>query len=79
MGKKKRNNREKAANRPRKPRYTLEANLFYRDMIAPLQRKYHTAMRMKNYEEAGRLFKEIAQGKEQHRLLLHRKEKVRIK
>jgi hypothetical protein len=71
--------REKGAHLPQKPRYTCMSNLFYKNEIAPLEKKYRHALKSKNYEEAGKLLTEIAKAKEEHRQWLHRKEKVRIK
>ncbi|SFJ30549.1 hypothetical protein [Thermoflavimicrobium dichotomicum] len=71
--------REKPANRPSKPRYTLEANRFYQQTVAPLVKKYRQAMQLKNYDEAGSLFQQIVEARKHHRYLLHRKGKIRIK
>jgi hypothetical protein len=79
VGKKKTISREKQPNRPPKPHYTLKANLYYRQVIAPLVKAYQQAMGAKNYEEAEKIFNQIREEKKHHRLLLHRKEMVRIK
>jgi hypothetical protein len=79
LGKKKKSTREKAANRSAKPRFTLRANLFHRDVVAPLVRAWRMALANKNYDEAGRLYEEILKAKREHRIWLHRKEMVRIR
>ncbi|SEN21728.1 hypothetical protein [Lihuaxuella thermophila] len=79
MGKKKRSTREKHPNPPQKPRYTLKANLFYSQVIAPLVKAYQQSMGAKNYEEAEQFFNQIREAKKQHRFLLHKKEMIRIR
>ncbi|MBA4495014.1 hypothetical protein ACFO25_02060 [Paenactinomyces guangxiensis] len=78
MAKKKRSHREKKANRPPKPRFTSKANIYHSEVVAPLEKAYRQAMRTGNYEEAGHFFKETTEARKEHRLLLHRKELVKI-
>jgi hypothetical protein len=79
MAKKKTSRREKQPNNPKKPRFTSKANLFYSEVVAPLEKAYRQAMKAKNYTEAEQFFKQIREAKEEHRLWLARKELVRIK
>ncbi|WP_124727225.1 hypothetical protein [Staphylospora marina] len=76
MGKRKKSTREKAPGGKKRTRYTLKANLFHRDVITPLERRWRQALQNKNYPEAGRLYEKIVEARKKHRLLLHRKEKV---
>lgn len=75
---KKHRNREKKPNRPSKKKYTNAAHLFYRDQIAPLERKYHQSMNNKQYDLASYLFEEVRKRKEEYRHILARKEKLPI-
>lgn len=67
---------EKQKNNPPKQKFIFKANIYHRDIIAGLERKYRLAMRMKNYEEASRLYKELKTAQQEHRNLIHRKEHV---
>ncbi|TCS92405.1 hypothetical protein [Hazenella coriacea] len=78
MAKFKKSTSNKQVNNPRKPKFTLKAHLYHRDVVAPLERKYRHAMKSKNYELARKIFEQIRDRKEEHRLLIHRKEKVRM-
>jgi hypothetical protein len=70
---------EKQVNRPPKPRYTSIANQYYSEVVAPIERAYDQAMRLKNYKEAGNAYEQLTQAKKHHRLLIARKELVLIK
>lgn len=78
LAKFKRNTSNKQVNQPRKPKLTSKANLYYRDQIAPLEKKYRQAMQSKNYKHARELFNQIRNLKKEYLLLLHRKERVKI-
>jgi len=65
------------SNRP-KPRYTLSANLYHKEVIAPLERKFRHALKKKNYEEAGLLFRQILKERTKHRHMIYQREKVEI-
>ncbi|RAL26549.1 hypothetical protein [Thermoflavimicrobium daqui] len=78
MAKKKRS-REKQKNKPTKLKYTLIAHQFHKETIAPLVKQYRRAMCLKNYDAARDFFQQLTEARQHHRLLLHRKEKVRIK
>lgn len=71
--------KEKQMNRPPKPKYTYKAHFFYKETIAPLERAYRQAMGAGNYIEASKLFNQITAARQEHRLWLARKEKVRIR
>lgn len=78
MAKKKLHNQVKKPNHPPQPRYTNQANLFYRDVIAPLQKRYRQALQARDYEGARQLLQEIERARREHRLLLYRNVRVRV-
>ncbi|MFC7441005.1 hypothetical protein [Laceyella putida] len=79
MTKNKAYKKEKKTNNPPKPRYTNQANLFYRDVIAPLEKRYRQSLQARDYEGARRLLREIEAVRREHRLLLYRNERVEVK
>lgn len=76
---KKRRNREKENHRPKKQRFTLQANRFYKEQIAPCAKTYRKAMKAKQYQEAADSFSKLQALRQEHRLLLARKQKIRIR
>lgn len=76
---KKRRNREKPKRHRAKPKFTLRAHLFDQQQITPCLKQYRQAMKTKRYEEAGAAFAKLQKLREEYRLLLARKEKVRIR
>ncbi|KPC77721.1 hypothetical protein ADL26_00325 [Thermoactinomyces vulgaris] len=78
MAKHKSYNKEKKPNNPPKPRYTNQANLFHRDVIAPLERRYRQCLQAREYESARALLRELETARREHRILIHRNERVKI-
>jgi hypothetical protein len=76
---KKRRTREKENQRRTKGRFTNKANIYYKDVVAPLERAYKRALIGAQYREAGEIFLKIREAKKSHRHLLMRKEFMRIR
>lgn len=76
---KKKRTRDKESQRASKARYTNRANLYYKEVISPLERAWKRAMIARQYQEAGELFMKIREAKKDHRQLLMRRELARIK
>lgn len=72
-------NREKPKPHKAKPKFTLQANLFEQQHIKPCLKQYRQAMKTKRYEEAGKAFAKLQTLRKEHRLLLARKEKIRLR
>lgn len=64
---------------PPKPRYTSSANLYHKEVVAPLEKKWRHALKKKNYDEASAIFQELLEKRKYHRVLVKRSEKVLIK
>ncbi len=79
MGRKKRFSGQSKERHPPKPRYTSRANIFYHEVLAPLNKTFHQALKAKNYDRARMIYKEIVTARNQHRLWLDRCEQVRIR
>lgn len=69
---------EKQKSNPPRARFTSIANIYHRDVLAGLEKRYLLALRMKNYEEAARIYKELGIARKEHRHLIHRKEFVTV-
>ena len=67
---------EKQKNNPPKAKLASTANIYHRDVLAGLEKKYRLALRMKNYEKAARIYNELGAAHKEHRHLIHRKEYV---
>lgn len=76
---KRRRNHPKAKRHQAKPRFTLLANQFHQQQITPCLKKYRQAMKAKRYKDAGEAFATSQQLYKEYRLLLARKEKIRIR
>ena len=69
---------EKQKNNPSKEKFVCTANVYHKDVIAGLQRKYRLAMRMKNYDEASLLYKKLEAAHKEHRNLIYRRDHVKV-
>jgi hypothetical protein len=69
---------QKQENRPPKEKKLSKANLFYKDTVSSLEKKYQLAMRMKNYDEARTAHQELQKAYAEYRNLLHRSEFVKV-
>lgn len=69
---------EKQKNNPPKAKLISTANVYHRDVLAAIEKKYRLAMRTKNYEDASRLYKELDEAHKEHNKLIHRKEYTAI-
>lgn len=76
---KKRKVRDRPKQRGAKARYTNKANLYYKEVIAPLEKAFKRAMIGERFQEARDIFLKIRKSKKSHRQILMRKELVRIK
>ena len=74
---KKRRNRQKEQHRPPKPRYTLIANAYQQQRLAPLYKRYAQLMRNQSYDEAIATFQQLEAARQEYRHLLHRRQKYR--
>lgn len=71
--------KEKQISRPPKPHYTNRAHLYYQEEVAPIEKSYQQAMKMGNYSEAVKFYEALQVAKKEHRILLSRNERVRVK
>jgi hypothetical protein len=76
---KRRKTREKENQRGTKAKYTNSANLYYKEVISPLERAFKRALLAEQFTEAGEIFIKMREAKKYHRHLVMRKEFVRIK
>lgn len=79
MSKFKRSLHQPKPSSPPKPRYTSSANLYHKEVIAPLERKLRHAFKKKNYDEASSLFQTLLLKRQHHRTLIKRNDKVIIR
>jgi hypothetical protein len=76
---KRKRTRDKERQRGTQPKFTNRANVYYKEVIAPLERACKRAIVSEQYKEVETLFLQIRKAKKDHRQLLMRKEFVRIK
>lgn len=69
---------ETQKNNPPKAKLINTANIYHRDVLAGLEKKYRLALRMKNYDDAAQIYKELGNAHKEHRKLIERKEYVSI-
>lgn len=70
---------EKQTSRPPQPHYTNRSHLYYQEEVVPIEKSYRQAMRIGNYSEAIKFYEALQVARKEHRILLNRNQRVRVK